>query len=327
MAERLAANGGNLATDEFARLLPELSASTERLRFNVFCRGPQKFAWAEIPLPEIKAIKSNCGTSVNDVILALVTATIRRYVELHGDPVKGRMFRIMVPVNLRGNDSAGELGNRISLVPVTIPLDIRNPRKLLAAVHERTEFLKHSHAAELVSLAGGLIGMFPTTAQALGGHILSRLPFTPFNMVCTNVPGPQSPLYLLGHKMLHCYPYVPVGGEMALNCAILTYNGTAYFGFSGDVHAAPDLRRLETLLQSSFVDLREAAGLRPLQKEEKKTAKRVRAKAKVKGAFTSPQVKVPVRAPVQAPPVASVESAIQPRPPVTEEKVLTQLIA
>jgi len=328
MAERLAANGGNLATDEFARLLPEISGSTERLRFNVFCRGPQKFAWAEIPLAEIKTIKSSCGTSVNDVILALVTATIRRYVELHGDPVKGRMFRIMVPVNLRGNDSAGELGNRISIVPVTIPLDIRNPRKLLAAVHERTEFLKHSHAAELVSLAGGLIGMFPTTAQALGGHILSRLPFTPFNMVCTNVPGPQSPLYLLGHKMLHCYPYVPVGGEMALNCAILSYDGTAYFGFSGDVHAAPDLRRLETLLQLSFTELGEAIGLRTLQEEKKKKKnKKVRAKAKVKVPPTSPAAKAPVRAPVRVPPVASVESAIQPKPPVTEDKVLTQLIA
>jgi diacylglycerol O-acyltransferase len=326
MAERLAANGGNLATDEFARLLPEISGSTERLRFNVFCRGPQKFAWAEIPLAEIKAIKSSCGTSVNDVILALVTATIRRYVELHGDPVKGRLLRIMVPVNLRGNDSAGELGNRISLVPVTIPLDIRNPRKLLAAVHERTEFLKRSHAAELVSLAGGLIGMFPTTAQALGGHILSRLPFTPFNMVCTNVPGPQSPLYLLGHKMLHCYPYVPVGGEMALNCAILTYNGTAYFGFSGDVHAAPDLRRLETLLQLSFTELREAVGLRPSQ-EGKKKKKKVRANAKVKVPLTSLAAKAPVRAPVQVPPVASAESAVQPKPPVTEGKVLTQLIA
>src|SRR5271169_348421 len=328
MAERLTANGGNLATDEFARLLPELSASTERLRFNVFCHGPQKFAWTEIPLAEIKAIKSSCGTSVNDVILALVTATMRRYLELHGDRVKGRLFRMMVPVNLRGSDSPGELGNRISLVPVTIPLDIRNPRKLLAAVHQRTEFLKRTHAAELVSLAGGLLGMFPTTAQALGGHILSRLPFTPFNMVCTNVPGPQSPLYLLGHKMLHCYPYVPVGGEMALNCAILSYNGTAYFGFSGDVHAVPDLWRLETLLQLSFTELREAAGLSPVQKEEKKkTKKRVRAKAKVKVALTSPPVKVPLRAPVQVPPVASVESAIQPRPPVTEEKVLTQLIA
>ncbi|MBZ5613227.1 MAG: wax ester/triacylglycerol synthase family O-acyltransferase [Acidobacteriia bacterium] len=331
MAERLATNGGSLATDEFAGLLPELSASTERLRFNVFYRGPQKFAWAEMPLVEIKAIKNSCGTSVNDVVLALVTATIRRYLELHGDPVKGRLFRMMVPVNLRGSDSPGELGNRISLVPVTVPLDIRNPRKLLAAVHRRTEFLKRSHAAELVSLAGGLIGMFPTSAQALGGHILSRLPFTPFNMVCTNVPGPQYPLYLLGHKILHCYPYVPIGGEMSLNCAILTYNGTAYFGFSGDVHAAPDLRRLETLLQLSFTELRDAAGVTSLRKneekkEEKRKKKRVRAKAKVAATPPAPET-VPVNTSVPVPPAPAVEPAIPPKPPVMEEKVLTPMIA
>ena len=337
MAERFAASGGSLATDEFSSLIPELSASTERLRFNVFYRGPQKFAWAQMPLAEIKAIKSSCGTSVNDVVLALVTATIRRYLELHGDPVKGRLFRMMVPVNLRGSDSPGELGNRISLVPVTIPLDIRNPKKLLAAVHRRTEFLKRSHAAELVSLAGGLIGMFPTSAQALGGHILSRLPFTPFNMVCTNVPGPQYPLYLLGHKILHCYPYVPIGGEMSLNCAILTYNGTAYFGFSGDVHAAPDLRRLERLLQVSFTELRDAAGVTPLRKkeeqkkeeqkkEEKKRKRRVQAKAQVAATPPAP-VPPPVRASAPAPPVASVESAIPAKPPVMEERVLTPMIA
>jgi diacylglycerol O-acyltransferase len=210
---------------------------------------------------------------VNDVILALVTATIRRYSELHGDRVKGKLLRMMVPVNLRGNDSAGELGNRISLVPVTIPLDIRNPRKLLAAVHERTEFLKRSHAAELVSLAGGLIGMFPSAVQGLAGQMLSQLPITPFNLVCTNVPGPQFPLYLLGHKMLRWYPYVPVGGEMAVNCAILSYDGNVYFGFSGDVHAAPDLRRLETLLTLNFEELREAAGGKPAQKKRTRAGK------------------------------------------------------
>ncbi len=322
MAERFAANGGNLGTDEFS-LFPELTLSTERLRFNVLYRGPQKFAWAAIPLAEIKAIRHSCGTSVNDVILALVTATIRRYLELHGERVKGRLFRMMVPVNLRGSDGPGELGNRISLVPVTIPLDIRNPRKLLAAVHGRTELLKREHTAELVSLAGGLIGMFPNSAQALAGHIISRLPFTPFNMVCTNVPGPQQPLYLLGHKMLHLYPYVPVGGEMALNCAILTYNGTAYFGFSGCVHAAPDLRRLETFLQLSFTELREAARARAPRKEEKE--KRVRAKAKVASIPASAPASVPISVTLR--PLASVEPPRVAGPPVKEDKVLTRLIA
>ena len=96
--------------------------------------------------------------------------------------------------------------------------------------------------------------MFPTSVQGLAGPLASQLPITPFNLVCTNVPGPQFPLYLLGHKMTHCYPYVPVGGEMAVNCAILSYNGMAYFGFSGDVHAAPDLRRLEELVKQTFTE-------------------------------------------------------------------------
>ena len=269
MAERVAADGDRTATEEFAKLFPEITAFTERLRFNVLYRGPQKFACTQIPLAEVKAIKLKAGTSVNDVILALVTATIRRYCQLHGDHIKGKLLRIMVPVNLRGNTTTSELGNRISLVPVTVPLDIGQPGKLLAAIHRRTEFLKRMHAAELVSLAGGLIGMFPASLQGMAGPIASQLPITPFNLVCTNVPGPQVPLYLLGHKMLHCYPYVPVGGEMAVNCAILSYNGTVYFGFSGDTHAAPDLRRLEKLLQESFVELRAALGIPSARKKRR----------------------------------------------------------
>ena len=281
IGERAAMNGGNLfPTQEFSQFLPEISAFTERLRFNVPYRGPQRFAWADIPLAEVKAIRQTFGTSVNDVILALVTATIRRYLELHGDRTKGRLFRMMVPVNLRGKDGAQELGNRISLVPVTVPLDIRDPQKLLIAIHRRTEFLKQAHAAELVSLSAGFLGMLPFGLQAAIGPALSRLPITPFNLVCTNVPGPQNPLYLLGHKLVRWYPYVPVGGEMAVNCAVLSYDGTIHFGFSGDVHAAPDLRRMESFLKMSFVDLREAAGIRPPRPMNKKVQSRNRAASK-----------------------------------------------
>jgi diacylglycerol O-acyltransferase / wax synthase len=276
MSERAAATGGAMPGDELMKLFPEITAFTERLRFNVLYHGPQRFACTTVPLAEIKHIRQQCGTTVNDVILTLVTATIRSYCELHGDPVKGKLLRIMVPVSLRNGTQASELGNRISLVPVTIPLNIRQPQKLLSAVHKRTEFLKRVHAAELVSLAGGLIGMFPTSLQGLAGPIASQLPITPFNLVCTNVPGPQSPLYLLGHKLLDWYPYVPVGGEMAVNCAILSYNGTVYFGFSGEVHAAPDLRRLETLLRRSFAELREAAEISPPRSRTVRRTKRAK---------------------------------------------------
>ena len=288
---------GGWPTDEFSRFLPELTAPTERLFFNVTYQGPQKFAWAQIPLAEIKAIREKCGGTHNDVVLTLMTATIRRYVEMHGDKVKGRLLRMMVPVSARGQDRRGGLGNRISLLPVTVPLGVRNPRRLLAAVHERTDFLKRAHIAEWVGLAGGLLGTAPAPLQAVLGPVASLLPVTPFNLVCTNIRGPESPLYLLGHKMLDWYPYVPVGGEMALNCAVLSYNQVTYFGFSGDAHAAPDLARLEALLKLSFGELQQAAGIKPSPRKRQAKAKATSTAAPPSHAPSPSSMSIPLTGP------------------------------
>jgi diacylglycerol O-acyltransferase len=320
IAERVAGDGTKVNPEELSKLLPEFMSSTERLRFNVVYRGPQKFAWAKLPLGEIKKIRKACGTSVNDVLLALVTSTIRRYSELHGDRVKGKLLRMMVPVNLRGDSNLNELGNRISIVPVNVPLDIRNSKKLLAVVHRRTELIKNAHTAELVSLAGGMIGVLPSALQAFAGPMLSQLPLTPFNMVCTNVPGPQFPLYLLGHRMLQWYPYVPVGGEMAVNCAILSYDGTVYFGFSGDVKAAPDLGRLEQLLKASFAELRDV-----VKPRRKKTVQTKKARTKVEATSTPPSAAIKVPSSVRAP--SRVKPAHVSQPLADGQKVLAELIA
>ena len=114
------------------------------------------------------------------------------------------------------------MGNRVSFLPVTLPLDIRDPQKLFAFVRERMDYLKYARAAEFVGFAGGLISTVPTALLAAIGPLASQLPLSLCNLICTNVPGPQIPLYLLGHKMLSWYPYVPIGGEMGVNCAILS---------------------------------------------------------------------------------------------------------
>lgn len=253
--------GGGWPHEDFARYLPELTAPTERMFFNEVYRGPQEFAWAQIPTAAIKAARSTCGATHNDVVLALVTATIRRYLELHGEEAKGRLFRMMVPVNVRTGSDGGELGNRILFLPVTVPLDVEDARKLLEAVHQRTDFLKRTHVAEWLGLAGGLLGALPAPLQALVGPVASTLPIAPCNVVCTNIRGPDEPLYLLGHKMTDWYPYVPVGGQMTLNCAVLSYCGVTYFGFSGDVQAAPDIRKLEGLLETSVAELLRGFGV------------------------------------------------------------------
>ena len=221
--------------NDLMNVLPELASPAERLPFNVVCHGPQKFGWTEISMAEIQALRQRSGGTVNDVILTVMAAALRRYSELRGVKVKGRSVRIMIPVNVRGDDSVSELGNRIFFMPVTIPLDVRDPQKLFSFVKERMEFLKRVRAAEFVGFAGGLFATIPTPIWAAIGPVASQLPLSLCNIIITNVPGPQTPLYMLGHKMLSWYPYVPIGGEMGVNTAILSYNGTAYFGFSCDV--------------------------------------------------------------------------------------------
>jgi diacylglycerol O-acyltransferase len=251
--EALANPSGQLS--ELMNVMPELAAPSERLPFNRVCQGPQKFAWTEIPMAEIKAIRQNRGGTVNDVILTVTALAFRRYAELRGTKLKGRSIRIVIPVNVRGKGDVSEMGNRISFLPVTIPLDIRDPQKLYAFVRERMEYLKHARAAEFVGFAGGLFSTIPTAIWAAIGPLASQLPLSLCNLICTNVPGPQVPLYLLGHKMLSWYPYVPIGGEMGVNCAILSYNGTAYFGFTCDVPAVPDPEHLEKFVTTSFAEL------------------------------------------------------------------------
>jgi diacylglycerol O-acyltransferase len=336
IAQEMMANPSGPLNDLMA-IMPELATPAERLPFNIVCQGPQKFGWTEVPMAEIQSIRQHCGGTVNDVILTVMTATIRRYAQLRGVRVKGRSARIMIPVNVRGNGSAHELGNRISFLPVTIPLDIRDPLKLFAFVRERMEMLKRSRAAELVGFAGGLFSTIPSAICAAIGPVASQLPLSLCNIIVTNIPGPQVPLYLVGHKMLSWYPYVPIGGEMGVNCAILSYNGVAYFGFTCDVNAVPDPENLEKFLTTSCTELYKASqrvkveavqkNSRPTTGAEEKRPKRKPANGKLPVAGESnrvrPNGKIPLTTKRGRKATAVKIKAVAPEPaPTREEKVL-----
>ncbi len=249
------------SAEDWNRLLPELMSPAERLPFNVVCRGPQRYECAEIPLADLRAVKHACGVSVNDVVLALVTSAVRRYLQARGLTVRGRSLRIVVPVSVRRKGEMHEPGNRITFVPVNIPLDRRTVRATVAAAHRKMAAIKEARIAELVGFAGTLLGTVPIPLQAAVGPIASQLPLSVCNLICTNVPGPRNPLYLIGPKMLSCYPYVPIGGEMGMNCAMLSYNGMAFFGFTADASAVPDAEALPRLLTAAFADLCREVGI------------------------------------------------------------------
>jgi len=249
--------------------LPDAVPPRERFPFYAPSLGPRRVAWAEFPMADIFAIHDACGVKVNDVGMMILAGAVQRYAHLHHVSVKNRPLRLMVPVNLRAPDQHSGLGNRISLVPVNVPLDITDPLELLNAIHQRSDGLKHIRAADAMVLGGSLLALLPVPTQALlVGQLSNNVSVLPFDMVCTNVPGPQRAVYLFGREMLTYYPYVPIGDFMGVNCAMVSYNGTLYFGLTGDCACAPDLDRLRDFLNEAFEDVRKAAGVAPVISEE-----------------------------------------------------------
>jgi hypothetical protein len=219
---------------------------------------------------------------------------------------------VVVPVNIRGQVQTTDCGNRITFLPVSFPLSIENPRELIDAVRMAVARVRSAHLPELVGLLGTWIGAIPSPVQAIVGPLISQLPLSLCNLICTNVPGPPVPLYFSGHRMLSCYPYVPIGGEMGMNCAVLTYNGTAYFGFTGDAQAIPDLELLVGLLKTSFDELSKASGVPPAPRKRSrvnKTKTRKTKTHKTKTHKTKTHKTKTNLAPVSAPAPPPVESS------------------
>ncbi len=293
-AEADAAGNGPRAVpqEHLVRVAAELADLPQRLPFNTLCHGPQRYEWTETRLEDLKALRSSCGATVNDAILTVLIAALRDYSELHGVHPRGRSIRIVVPVSTRRHHS-NALGNHITFAPFSAPLGIRNLKKLLKAIHERMDFVKTAHVAEFVAFAGTLLGTIPTPLQAVLAPFISELPIRLCNTICTNVPGPKRPLYLLGHEMLSAYPYVPIGGEMGINCAVLSYNGMVYFGFTGDVSAVPDLEKLPRLVDQNIAELLRAAGIRRsrVRKEKATAARKTPLETLAKAAPSQPEPK------------------------------------
>jgi hypothetical protein len=140
-------------------------------------------------------------------------------------------------------------------------------------INRKTQEIKSARAAESFNMLIALVGILPASVQAVVGA-MATFPLPPVNMVATNVPGPQVPLYLMGRRMIDNYPYVPVGYSVGCGCAIMSYDQKLYFGLTSDAQAMPDVERLKIFLEESFVELREAAGVGEIKPHVMKSAKR-----------------------------------------------------
>jgi diacylglycerol O-acyltransferase len=223
--------------------------------------GPhRRFAWVRASLDDVKAIKNELGGTVNDVMLATVNGALGRHLRRRGTDTDGLVLRAMVPVSVRAELEKGALGNRVAAMMAPLPVGVTDPAAALHEISDAMRGLKESGQAVGAQILTELSGFAPPTVMAQASRLTARQRF--FNLVVTNVPGPQFPLYLMGHEMTDMFPMVPLAPNQALGVAIMSYHGGINFGLVGDYDLMYDLDELTEDFEASLAALAKAAGIR-----------------------------------------------------------------
>ena len=221
--------------------------------FNVKIGPHRRFTWVRGDLQQFKQVKNALGGTVNDVVLAVVTGALGRYMRMHGDSTEGVELRAMIPVSVRADIERGALGNRVAAMWAPLPVGLIDPVERLHAVSEVMNELKQSGQAVGAEALTALSGFAPPTIMSQAARLQARQRL--FNLVVTNVPGPQHPLYLLGRELEALYPMVPLAENTALGIAIMSYFGQLNFGLVADYDALADVEILADELRSSIEEL------------------------------------------------------------------------
>jgi diacylglycerol O-acyltransferase / wax synthase len=226
--------------------------------------GPHRvWAHASAPIGAVKTVRRAFGGTVNDVVLAAVSGGYRALLLERGDDVDAATVRSLVPVSTRHEDGRGVPDNRVSALFIDLPVHVADPVDRLGAVREQMAGLKSSGIAEagqVMASAGNLV-----PPMVLGGvsrtviRSMHRFGQQSLNTVTTNVPGPQLPLFCLGHEMLEYRPFVPISHGLRVGTAILSYNGRLFFGVTGDYRTTPDVGVLADATAADIDDLHERA--------------------------------------------------------------------
>ncbi len=225
---------------------------------NVPIGEQRRFATVDVSLADLKRARRQLGGTINDVVLAVVTGALRSWLQARRLPVsQGHVVRAMLPISVAvpsaGSEHAG--GNRVSATLVELPVGEPDPAVRLQQIsYQLAQLEQGSHfvgADAIVNIAG----FSPPTLHALGARVGSTMSSRVYNLVITNVPGPQRPLYAAGSRMLAAYPCVPLTRNQALSIGLISYDGGVYFGLYADRDALPDLDLLAACVSESAEEL------------------------------------------------------------------------
>jgi WS/DGAT/MGAT family acyltransferase len=253
--------------DSLRRLGDDLAAIGEALApalrpasqtpINVEVGPHRRFDWTEMRVADLKTVKNALGGTINDVVLAIVSGALRRFFHKRGADPDQLEVRAQVPVSVRSQDERGQLGNRVTQMIARLPVNVPDPVARLQTVRATMGNLKESK-------------------QALGGEVLTAISdwtvpnllvqavrlaerSRPFNLIVTNIPGPQIPLYFLESQMLTTYPVVPLFHGLGLVVGLFSFNGGLFWGVNADWESIPDLHDFIVALERSFEELQQSA--------------------------------------------------------------------
>jgi diacylglycerol O-acyltransferase len=191
------------------------------------------------------------------VVLTVVAGALGRYMRIHGHPTEDVVLKAMVPVSVRADIDRGALGNQVAAMWAPLPVGMTDPVERLRRISHEMEGIKESGQAVGAQVLTTLTGFAPPTIMAQAARLQARQRL--FNVVVTNVPGPQIPLYMLGRELEALYPMVPLAENTALGIAIMSYNGQLSFGLTADYDALADVDVLADELRSAIEELAGAA--------------------------------------------------------------------
>jgi WS/DGAT/MGAT family acyltransferase len=238
--------------------------------------GPhRRLVFVRSELSDFKRVKDGLGGTVNDVVLCVVAGALRQWLRSRGVRTEGLELRALVPVSIRSEDQHHQLGNRIAAMRAPLPVYVEDPVARLAVVREAMDGLKESKQAIGAEVLAGVQSLAPPTvlAQASRINFSTRL----FNLIVTNVPGPQSPLYVLGRQLEDLFPIAFLPRDHGLAVAAMSYNGGIDFGLLGDYDAMADLDELGGHLETALSELLAAAKAAGKPAARKRAAKKAAA--------------------------------------------------
>jgi WS/DGAT/MGAT family acyltransferase len=230
-----------------------VAASAPSTPFNVEIGPHRRLAFVRADLDDFKRVKNAHGGTVNDVVLSVVAGALGNYLRARGHQTDELKMRAMVPVSVRAEEERGALGNRISAMMAPLPVSSQDPIERLRLVTETMGDLKGSGQAVGAELLTRLTDFAPPTIASQAARLQPAQRF--FNLVVTNVPGPQFPLYLMGRRMISIFPLVPLARRQALCVGIMSYDGQIDFGLVGDYDAMADLESFGLDLETAIAEV------------------------------------------------------------------------